>query len=219
MSEETPTPAAPETAPDNPALRRAVSRRGFLTGELKKGATDAVKHLPAFGGLLGNLVRENEAQRDERLVECLWLLLMGRKPRPEESGAGLDLVRNARTPEEKADALVDILWALCQTREHADLGRSDTIMIRGLYRLAHDREPTEEERGAALATLGEAREHVRQLVEAGEDPAVQEVTVEDAMAAARVASLESLFTGLLRSGESVLRRAAPTPGRRNLLGL
>jgi hypothetical protein len=208
-------PDEPTPPPVSPEMRRAVSRRGFLTGELKKAGTDAVKQLPAFGGLLGTLMRETEAQRDERLVENLWLLLMGRKPKPEESGAGLDLVRAAQGPDAKSDALVDILWALMQTRDHADLGRSDTLLVRGLYRLAFEREPTDDERDMALESLAEAQQHARQLVEGG-DPVAQEVSVEDAVAAARVASLESLFTGLLRSGESVLRRAPAS--RRGLLG-
>lgn len=210
MSDETTPP------PVSPEMRRAVSRRGFLTGELRKGAGDAVRQLPALGGVLGNLMRETEAQRDERLVEHLWILLMGRKPRPEENAAGLDLVRKAGTPDEKADALVDILWALCQTRDHTDLNRPDATLVRGLYHIACGREPDDAERDAALATIASAREHARELVEAGEDPAAKEVTVDDAVAAARVASLESLFTGLLRSAESVLRRQR-SPGRRSFL--
>jgi hypothetical protein len=98
------------------------------------------------------------------------------------------LVRNAKAADEKGDALVDIVWALCQTKEFEDLNRGNSVLVRGLYRIALDREPTEEEKRVALGVLSEATE-----------------------SAARTAALEGLFTGLIRSWESVLRRE---PGRR-----
>jgi hypothetical protein len=83
---------------------------------------------------------------------------------------------------------VDVAWALFQTQEFEDLDRSNPILIRGLYLVALGRTPTEQEVEAALTVLRTA-----------EDPV------------SRVAALEGLFTGLLRSAESVLRRS-PSPG-------
>ncbi|MFN3651813.1 MAG: hypothetical protein ACK47B_19735 [Armatimonadota bacterium] len=164
-----------------PEMRKALSRRGLLTGELRQASTEAIRKLPKVSPFLGAFMRESAAARDERLMENVWLLLMGRKPKPEENKAGLEVIRNAKTPDEKADALVDVLWALCQTREFEELRRPNRALIRGLYLIALDRDPTDTERDSALSILKEAVEP-----------------------AARVAALEGLFTGLLRSGESVL---------------
>jgi hypothetical protein len=172
----------------DPEMRRGVSRRGFITNELSRATMKAAKQLPGIGGMLGMAIRETPSQRDERLVGNLWQLLMGRTPKPQESAASLELVRNAKTADEKGDALVDIVWALTQTKEFEDLNRSNGMMVRGFYRLALDRDPTEEERNAALEIMSEATEP-----------------------GARVAALEGLFTGLIRSWESVLRK---DPARR-----
>lgn len=174
---------APEVSPE---LRRGVSRRGFITDELSRAGLKAVKQLPGLGGVFGFIAKETPGQRDERLVNNLWQLLMGRIPKPQESEASLELVRNAKTADEKGDALVDIVWALCQTKEFEDLGRSNSVLLRGFYKIALDRDPTEQERKTALEILAEATEP-----------------------AARVAALEGLFTGLIRSWESVLRREPP----------
>jgi hypothetical protein len=175
--------------PADPAMRRGVSRRGFLTQEVGKAGMDAVRQLPTFGGLLGMMLKETPAQRDERLAVQLWKLLMGRPPKDHESAAGLELLRNAKTPDEKGDALVDIAWALCQTREFEELKRPDEVLLRGFYRIALDREPTEQEKRSALEILTEATEP-----------------------AAHTAALEGLFSGLIRSWESVLRKS-PAKGR------
>jgi hypothetical protein len=200
-------------------MRREVSRRSFLTDELKRASADAVRQLPGLGGALGFVFRESEAQRDERLAGNLWLLLMGRKPKPEEGAAGLELLRNAKSADEKADALVDILWALTQTRDFEELERPHAMIIRGLYRIGLDREPTGEERRAALELLDEAlagaRRAAQESQESEEGPPVK---VEDALAAAKTAALEGLFTGLLRSAESVLRKSAAPAGRRRFFG-
>lgn len=173
---------AKDPAPD-PALRRGVNRRSLLTDELSRATAGAVRQLPRFAGVFGALLRESPNLRDERLVLNLWQLIMGREPQPEEKSASLEVVRKARTPFEKADALVDVAWALFQTQEFEDLGRSNPVMVRGLYLIALGRKPTEQEVEAALTVLKTA-----------EDPV------------SRVAALEGLFTGLLRSNESVLRR-------------
>lgn len=170
----------------SPEMRRGVSRRAIITDELGKATLEAVKQIPTFAPLLKVAARETEAGRDERLVKNLWQLLMGREPKEEENRAGLDVVRNARTPEEKGDGLVDLAWALMQTGEFENLNRPDRVLIFGFYRIALDRDPTDAERAAALAVLSEATEP-----------------------GARTAALEGLFTGLLRSGESVLRKASP----------
>ncbi len=171
----------------SPELRRAMDRRHLITKELSRAGAEAVRQLPGFAGMLGMVFRETPGQRDERLMKNLWQLLMGREPKPEEHKAGMDLLRNARTPDDKGDALVDVLWALCQTQEFEDLNRPDLILVRGIYRLALDREPREDERDAALEVLKEAAD-----------------------TSARGAALEGLMTGLLRTGESVFRKA---PGR------
>lgn len=209
-------PKDPEKVP-SPELRKAVSRRGFLTSELKTASVEAVKQLPAFGGILGGLLKESPAQRDERLVDHLWVLLMGRKPRPEECKASLDLVKNAGTPDEKADALVDILWALMQTRDFEELARPDLTLVRGLYLIAQDREPTEGERDAALDVIREAVETARRTcAEAEESDEASRINPEDAALAARTGAMEGLFTGLLRAPESVLRKSYVQPGPRSI---
>jgi hypothetical protein len=173
-----------EAPPEKDAeARRALSRRGFITDELGRAGLKAAKQLPALGHLLGFALKETEKQRDERLVTNLWQLLMGREPKPEESAAGLELMRTAQTPDEKGDALVDIAWALCQTKDFEELARPNRVLVRGFYRLALDRLPTEEELAAALRILDEVQEE-----------------------GARIAALEGLFTGLVRSADSVLRR-------------
>jgi hypothetical protein len=183
-------PEKPEKQPPaDPALRRGVSRRDLITDELGKASLEALKRLPSLSPLLGFALREGTAQRDRRLVSHLWQLLMGREPKPEERGASMEGIRNARTPEEKGDALVDVVWALTQTHEFEALQRPDPVLVRGLYRIALDRDPTEEERAAALTILAEAAEPV-----------------------AKSAALEGLFTGLIRSMNSVLRKD-PMPGR------
>lgn len=200
-------------------MKRAVSRRGFLTGELKTASTQAIKQLPAFGGILGHLVRESPDQRDERLVVNLWQLLMGRKPEPHESRTHLDLVKNAATPDEKGDALVDILWALCQTVDFEKLNRGDVTLLRGIYLLAVDREPSDAERDAALDVLRESMTTGRQAcLEASDEDEASRISPDEAARAARVAALEGLFTGLLRSAESVLRKSVQPPGRRSIFG-
>lgn len=183
----------PDTKDDDevrPELRRGMDRRRFLRGELSRSALETARHLPGLGGLLGHAMRETAEQREERMVHNLWLLLMGRVPKPEESEAGLQVVRNASTPEEKGDALVDILWALTQTQEFEELGRPDRILVRGLYKIALDRLPETHEEDAAVQILKEVPD-----------------------ASARAAALEGLFTALVRSFECVLRR--PDPPRRN----
>ncbi|MBM3459374.1 MAG: hypothetical protein FJX77_12695 [Armatimonadetes bacterium] len=166
-----------------PDLRRGVDRRALLTDELRKASRDAVRSLPGFGGLLGLAFRETTAQRDERLVRNLWQLLMGREPKNDEAEASLELMRNARLPDEKGDALVDIAWALCQTRDFEELERPDSILVRGLYRLVLEREPDEEEKARALELMADTAE-----------------------TGAKGAVLEGLLTGLVRSAESVLRK-------------
>jgi hypothetical protein len=166
-----------------PEMRRAMDRRALIRDELGRAGVQAIKNLPGLGGFLGFALKETPSQRDERLMKNLWQLLVGREPKPDEAKAGTELFHNARTPDDKGDAMVDILWALCQTGEFAELDRPDSILVRGLYRIALDREPREEERAAALAILSETPEP-----------------------AARGAALEGLLTGLLRSGESVFRR-------------
>lgn len=203
----------------SPEMRRALSRRGFLTGELKTSATKAVKQLPAFGGLLGQILRETQDQRDERLVLNLWQLLMGRKPEPHESQAGLELVKKAATPDEKADALVDILWALSQTQESEKLARPDITLVRGLYLLAQDREPNEGERAAALDVIRDSVDTaIRTCAEADELDEASRVSADDAARAARTAALEGLFTGLLRAPDSVLRQSQQPARRRSIFG-
>jgi hypothetical protein len=169
----------------SPEMRRALSRRGFITGEMGKATLDAARKLPGLAGLLGRALQETPKDREERMVNNLWLLLMGRAPKPEESAAGLEVVRNARTVDEKADALVDIAWALCQTRDFEELRRPNPAIVRGFYKIALARMPSEEEITGALELLDQAQQ-------AGE----------------RSAALEGLFTGLMRSSECVLRREA-----------
>jgi len=179
MSDKEPKPKR-EVSPE---MRREVSRRGLLTRELRQAGTQVVKQLPAFGGVLGGLLRETVVQKDHRLVQNLWLLLTGREPNTKERDAALELVRNAKNPDEKGDALVDIAWALCQTQEFADLNRPSAVLIRGVYKIALDRDATEEETRGAVAIMDEATEP-----------------------GARGAAVEGLLTGLLRSAESVMRR-------------
>jgi hypothetical protein len=166
--------------------RRSVSRRGLLTDELGKAGLQVARQLPAFAPVLGFLIKEGTARRDERLVRELWQLALQRPPKPQESAAGLELVRGARTVEEKGDALADILWALCHTAEFEGLRHTDQELLHGAYHVAVGREPTPDEEAAALAILAEAAEP-----------------------AARSAALEGLFTGLIRSADSALRRTGP----------
>lgn len=170
----------------SPEMRRGVSRRTVITEEFGKATLEAVKQIPTFAPLLKVAARETDAGRDERLVKNLWQLLMGREPKDEESRAGLDVILKAKTPEEKGDGLVDLAWALMQTVEFENLNRPDRVLIFGFYRIALDRDPTDAERAAALTVMAEATEP-----------------------GSRTAALEGLFTGLLRSGESVLRKASP----------
>jgi hypothetical protein len=169
----------------DPEMARAVSRRNFLTGELSRSALKTAKQLPGLGTVLGFALREDPKARDRRLVDNLWHLLMGREPKPQEREAGLEVVLNAETPDEKADALVDIAWALCQTKDFEELGRPNTVLVRGFYKIALNRLPREEELEAALAVLRDAPD-----------------------LGARTAALEGLFTGLMRSAECQLRRPA-----------
>lgn len=209
MSDPNEQNSKPEMTPE---MRRGVSRRNFLSQEMGKAGAKAMKQLPGFGGLLGLAFRETEDQRDERLVENLWLLLMGRKPKAEENSAGLELVRNAKTPDEKGDALVDILWALCQTKEFDDLNRSNRVLVRGLYKIALDREPRDNEMAAALEVLSQAEENAVRIYEEAQKEGTAEISQADAAIAARVAALEGLFTGLVRGTESVLRRGGGGSG-------
>jgi hypothetical protein len=170
------------------AMRRPVSRRSLLTDELSRASLQMARQLPSLGPLLGFALKESAAQRDRRLVRQLWPLVLGREAKPDESAAGLEMIRKAPTPEEKGDALVDVLWALCQTVEFEQANRPPENLVGGLYRLALRRDPSEAEATAARDILREAAEP-----------------------AATIAALEGLFTGLLRSSESVLRQ---NPGSR-----
>lgn len=169
--------------PVDPRLRRAVSRRTLLTDELGRAGVDFARQLPGLAPLLGFALRETPAQRDRRLVHQLWKLLVGRVPKPEEAAASLQCMTTAGTPDEKADALVDILWALCHSQEFEARRRPDADFVVGFYRLALKREPTAEQLRAALEVLNEAAEP-------------------DAKAAA----LEGMFNGLIHSWDSVLRK-------------
>jgi hypothetical protein len=184
MSDPDPEPGA-ETPGEqrSSAMRRPVSRRSLLTDELSRAGLEVARQLPTLGPLLGFALKESAAQRDRRLVREIWQLALGRDPKPDESAAGMELVRKAQTPEEKVDALVDVFWALCQTVEFEQANRPAEGLVRGLYRLALRRDPSEAEETAAREILREAGE-----------PAAQS------------AALEGLFTGLLRSSESVLRQ-------------
>lgn len=168
----------------SPELRRAVSRRSLITDELGRAGASMARQLPQFASVFGMALREPPARRRQRMLLNLWQLLMGREPKPEEREAGMEVLRAAKTVDESADGLVDVAWALCQTKDFEALNRPNPLLVRGLYRIALDRDPTEEERTAALEVLAEAQEHP-----------------------ARVAALEGLFTGLLRSAESVLRKS------------
>ncbi len=174
---ENPTPK--EVSPE---LRREVNRRTLITDELQRAGRDAMRHLPGMAGAFGFVFRESPAQRDERVVRNLWQLLMGRVPKPEEGTASLDLMRGARQPDEKGDALVDIAWALCQTKDFEELNRPDALLVRGLYRLVFEREPNEDEKRIALELMAEATE----------------ITAKGAV-------VEGLLTGLVRSSECVFR--------------
>lgn len=201
-------PKSEKPVPENvsPEMRRGLSRRGLLTDELRRSGMDAIKQLPSLSPFLKLAFKESKAQRDERLVKNLWALLTGREPKNQEMSAGMELVKNASTPEEKGDALVDILWALCQTKEFEDLKRPDPLLIRGLYRLALDREPTDDEKQRALSSLRDAHENImRAAADPDSELSRSDVTPEQAAAAARVTALESIFSNLLRSYESVLR--------------
>ena len=188
---ETPGEPPVDGRPIDPEMRRGVSRRSLLTDELGRASLQAVKQLPGIAGILGHALRETAAQRDERLVTNLWQLLMGRVPKKEETEASMEVVLNAKTADEKGDALVDILWALCQTKDFEEIERPNSTLIRGLYKIALDRDPTEHERSAALEVMADA----------------EDIT-------ARGAALEGLFTGLIRSWESVLRKEPARGGRR-----
>lgn len=187
MSESENDAPQPPKREISPEMRRGVSRRALITDELRTGAMDAVKKLPSFGGFLGMALKETPGQRDERMLENLWQLLMNRKPRPDELSEAKKLMREADTSDDKADALVDVAWALTQTQEFEDLKRPNGLLIRGFYKLALDRLPTDQELDTALDIMREA-----------EDPG------------SRTAALEGLLTALLRSWECVLRK---TPGR------
>jgi hypothetical protein len=182
---EKPRPSGREMTPE---MQREVSRRNLIRDELGRASLEAIKQFPGFGGVLGFAFKESAAQRDDRLVRHLWLLLMGREPKPDEASAGLELMRNSQTPDEKGDALVDITWALCQTRDFEALSRPPATLIRGLYFVAFDREPREDELKAALELFEEAQEP-----------------------GARSAVIEGLLTGLVRSADCVLRKAAQRP--------
>jgi hypothetical protein len=167
----------------SPEMRRAMSRRGLLTGELRKASVQAAKQIPSMGGFLGAVMRETAVQKDHRLVRNLWLLLMGREPKQHERDASLELMRNAKTADEKGDALIDVAWALTQTQEFADLNRPSPVLVRGVYKIALDRDATEEEVSAAVAIMDEAPEP-----------------------GARGAAVEGLLAGLLRRFDSILRK-------------
>lgn len=188
---ETPDMPADKGREIDPEMRRGVSRRSLLTDELGRASLQAVKQLPGLAGILGHALRETTAHRDERLVTNLWQLVMGRVPKREETEASMEVVLNAKTADEKGDALVDILWALCQTKDFEEIDRSHSTLIRGLYRIALDRDPTDDERSAALEVMADAQD-----------------------ISARAAALEGLFTGLIRSWESVLRKEPARGGRR-----
>lgn len=177
----------PKKTPENlsPEMRRGVSRRALITEEFSKASLEAARKLPSIAPLLKLALREGTAQRDARLVTNLWQLLMGREPKAEERAVSMEGFKSARTPEERGDALVDVLWALSQSREFEELNRPNAVLLRGLYRIALDRDPTEAERAAALELLDQATEP-----------------------AARAGTLEGLFTGLIRSAESVVRKSA-----------
>jgi hypothetical protein len=173
-----------ETAGNGPApeMRRGVSRRTLITDELGRAGVKAARQLPALASVFGFAVRQREAARDELLVRALWKLCLDREPRGEEQKASLEMMRNASSPDEKSDALVDVLWALCQTAEFEEVRRPARVLVRGLFRVAVNREPTAQEEEGALRVLAEA----------------------DA-AGSRGAALEGLLTGLLRQPESVFR--------------
>jgi hypothetical protein len=165
-------------------MRRELSRRRLLTDEFGKASVEAIKRLPTLAPFLKVAMRENPAQREERLVRNLWQLLMGRLPKPDELNASMEAMRSAKLPDEKGDALVDVAWALCQTKEFEELNRPDSLLVRGFYKIALDREPTDTERETAAGILAEAEQ-----------------------AAEKGAALEGLLTALVRSWEFVLRRS------------
>jgi len=211
MSDEKSASGKKPPADIDPEMRRGVSRRGLLTGELRQAGLSMAKQLPGFGSMLGMAYKESAAQRDARLVTNLWQLLMGREPKADENSAGMEVVRNAQNADEKGDALVDILWALCRTQEFEDLNRSNSVLVRGLYRIALDRDPTPEEKEAALTVMADAEDAAQLSCEDDDDHGVPHVEPEEAAAAARRGALEGLFMGLIHRHDSVLRRD-PLPG-------
>jgi hypothetical protein len=167
--------------------KRGVSRRAFLTEELGRSGMNVARQLPGLGSLLGIALRETPGQRDERMVRSLWQLMVGRAPKPEESRASMDLVRAGRAPDEKGDALVDVVWALCRTQEFEAQPPADELLVRGFYRLALGRAPDEAEQGRALELLAEAKDPEQRAV-----------------------ALETMFNALIHSWDSVLRKT-PSP--------
>src|SRR5947209_4376162 len=109
--------------------QRTVSRRSLLTDELSSASLRMARQLPTFAPLLRLAMKESTARRDERLVREIWQLLLRRAPEPQESAASLELLRGARTVEEKGDALADVLWALCHTAEFEELAPENEALI------------------------------------------------------------------------------------------
>lgn len=187
-------------------MRRQVSRRGLLRGELGKAGAEALRQVPTLAPFMKLAMKESPREMDERLVKNLWLLLSGRESKPEELSAALEMFQGGKTPDERADALVDVMWALTRTTDFEKLERPDPVIVRGLYRIALDRLPSEEEMASALRQLADAQETGERLrlerLEAGE-----EIAPEQASQVVRTATFEAIFTGLLRSWESVYRKA------------
>lgn len=183
--EKTPSLGTEPKKEVSPELRREVSRRSLIREEFRNASFQAIKQFPGFAGSLGFLMKESSDSRDERLLRNAWQLVVNRSPKPDEAAfsAGKDLLKQAQNPDEKGDAFVDVIWALTQSVDFEQVQRAPTIWVRGVYRLALDREPDEAELKRACELFREATDLT-----------------------SRGAVIEGLLSGLVRSSESVFRQ-------------
>lgn len=178
-----PGPQGKEGDPPNEGRRRSVSRRDLFRGRLPQREGGGPAKAPAWGKAFRTLLQESPEARRTRLVAELWRVFTRSKPSPEQQSESAALLAKAGGPDEEADALVDIAWALSQTQEFAAAPPPDAELVERLYRFALERPATPQERDRAVPLFKEAGS-------AGEKTAV----------------IEGLLSALLRMPESITRR-------------
>ena len=148
---------------DEEDLQKEMDRRAMIRGgashlaALGMGAAAALSGSP-LKSALAKFLQSLPNPADISLLNRLFEGMLGRLPKDNERSAMLDALSKAKDPWAKRLAAADVCWALCCTTDFANRGLDREAVVRSLYQLALEREPTEDELATHLEPLTQIEE-------------------------------------------------------------